>query len=123
MARDPVATWKTLLTSYSRVAYQLDQALQTAHELNMNEFETLDALIEGGHDYRPMKDLAGDMFLSQSALSRTVARLERAGLVVRSICESDRRIVDVSATEKGRERHAEASATRLAVLAEHLDAS
>jgi DNA-binding MarR family transcriptional regulator len=117
---DVVASWKALLTRYNDIAFRLDQALEAEHGLNMNEFETLDRLIEGGAEYRPMKELAHDMYLSQSALSRTVARLERDGFVERKLCESDRRIVDVSATEKGRKRHAEASMTRLSVLTEHL---
>lgn len=119
---DLVATWKTLLTSYTDVAYYLDQALQRDHDLNMNAFETLDRLVDGGADHRPMKELAHDMYLSQSALSRTVGRLERDGLVARTVSDSDRRVVDVSVTDEGRRRHAEASVTRLAVLTEHLRA-
>jgi DNA-binding MarR family transcriptional regulator len=67
-----------------------------------------------------MHDLAGDMYLSQSALSRTVARLERAGLVARSMCADDRRAIFVTLTDAGRERHASARRTQRAVLAEHL---
>ena len=48
-----------------------------------------------------MSDLAGDIYLSQSALSRAVARLERDGLVERSMCADDRRAVFVCLTEKG----------------------
>ncbi|RKT54544.1 MarR family winged helix-turn-helix transcriptional regulator [Saccharothrix australiensis] len=117
---DVIAAWRELLTTYNGIATHLDQVLQSAHGLNLNEFETLDRLIEPGTEYRPMKDLAQDMYLSQSALSRTVARLEKDGLVERQLCATDRRIVDVSATDLGRERHAEAAATRLAVLVEHL---
>ena len=47
----------------------------------MSEFEVLDRLADATCEQRRMHDLAGDMYLSQSALSRTVARLERAGLV------------------------------------------
>jgi DNA-binding MarR family transcriptional regulator len=119
---DIVASWRSLLDRYNDVANHLDQALQAAHGLNMNEFETLDRLLSTDAEYRPMKDLASEMHLSQSALSRTVGRLERDGLVERAVCESDRRIIDVSATERGRQRYAEASATRMAVLAEHLGA-
>jgi DNA-binding MarR family transcriptional regulator len=61
------------------------------------------------------------MHLSQSALSRTVARMEKDGLVCRTLCEDDRRGVFVTMTEEGLRRHAEARATGLAVLAQHLD--
>jgi DNA-binding MarR family transcriptional regulator len=110
--------WRSLLTSYNEVASHLERALQDGHDLCLGEFESLDRLAQGG-DLR-MQELSADMYLSQSALSRTVARLEKSGLVCRSLCEEDRRGVFVKLTEAGRSRHAEASATRSAVLAEHL---
>jgi DNA-binding MarR family transcriptional regulator len=60
------------------------------------------------------------MYLSQSALSRTVARLESNGLVERALCEADRRGIFVTVTPAGAQRHGEARATHLAILAEHL---
>jgi DNA-binding MarR family transcriptional regulator len=115
-----VQRWRTLLTSYNEVAGHLERALQEAHGLTMGEFETLDRLITVPCEKRRMQDLAADMYLSQSALSRTVARLEKGGLVGRSLCEDDRRGVFVSVTEEGLRRHADAQATHRAVLAEHL---
>ena len=73
-----VQRWRTLLTSYNEVAGHLERALQEAHGLTMGEFETLDRLITIPCEKRRMQDLAADMYLSQSALSRTVARLEYA---------------------------------------------
>ena len=115
-----VQRWRTLLTSYNEVAGQLERALQDSHGLTMGEFETLDRLISVTCEKRRMQELAADMYLSQSALSRTVARLEKGGLVSRSLCEDDRRGVFVTVTEQGLQRHAEARATHRAILAEHL---
>ncbi len=53
-----------------------------------------------------MQNLVGRVHLSQSALSRLIARLERDGLVERSVCAEDRRGVYVALTGKGRELHA-----------------
>jgi DNA-binding MarR family transcriptional regulator len=94
-------------------------ALQDTHGIGMSEFEALDRLVDATCEKRRMHELAGDMYLSQSALSRTVARLERDGLVVRSMCSDDRRAIAVELTAAGRERHAEARKTQRAVLAEH----
>jgi DNA-binding MarR family transcriptional regulator len=116
-----VHRWHALLASYNEVAGHLERALQEAHGLTMGEFETLDRLVGDRCDKRRMLDLAADMYLSQSALSRTVARLEKGGLVCRSLCEDDRRGVFVKVTDDGRRRHAAARATRLAVLTDHLD--
>jgi DNA-binding MarR family transcriptional regulator len=115
-----VARWRTLLTCYNDVAGHLERALSDRHGLTMSEFETLDRLISVDCDKRRMQDLEADMYLSQSALSRTVARLEKSGLVERALCEADRRGIFVTVTEAGRRRHAEARETHRAVLAEHL---
>src|SRR3954467_10103797 len=115
-----VDRWRSLLSSYNAVAAQLERALQEAHGLTLSDFETLDRLTTRECDKRRMQDLAAAMYLSQSALSRTVARLEKSGLVSRTHCEDDRRGVFVELTEAGLRRHAEARQPQVAVLAEHL---
>jgi DNA-binding MarR family transcriptional regulator len=115
-----VARWRDVLACYSTVSCALDRALQDAHQIGMSEFEALDRLVDATCDQRRMHDLAEDMYLSQSALSRTVARLERAGLVSRTMCADDRRAIVVTLTDAGRALHAEARRTQRAVLAEHL---
>lgn len=122
MTSEPVLVqrWRALLTSYNEVAGHLERALQDAHGLTMGEFEALDRLITVSCEKRRMQELAADMYLSQSALSRTVARLEKGGLVTRSLCQDDRRGVFVSVTDEGLQRHAAARATHRAILAEHL---
>jgi DNA-binding MarR family transcriptional regulator len=115
-----VDRWRSLLSSYNAVACQLERELQDRHDLTMSEYETLDRLIGVDCEKRRMQDLAADMYLSQSALSRTVARLERGGLVERALCEADRRGVFVTPTKAGIKRHTEARKTHLAVLAQHL---
>ena len=115
-----VDRWRSLLTSYNAVAVQLERALQDTHGLTLSDFETLDRLTTRDCDKRRMQDLAAAMYLSQSALSRTVARLEKSGLVSRTHCEADRRGVFVELTEAGLRRHAEARQTQVLVLAEHL---
>lgn len=115
-----ISRWRTLLTSYNEVAGRLERELHDRHGLTMSEFETLDRLVSEACAKRRMQDLAAEMYLSQSALSRTVARLEKGGLVGRALCEADRRGVFVRITEAGRHRHAEARTTQLAILGEHL---
>ncbi len=116
-----VERWRSLLSSYNVIAGQLERSLQEEHGLTLSDFETLDRLTNGDCDKRRMQDLAAAMYLSQSALSRTVARLEKNGLAERSHCVDDRRGVFVTITHDGRVRHAEARKTQLSVLAQHLD--
>jgi DNA-binding MarR family transcriptional regulator len=115
-----VRRWRELLACYSKVSCALDRALQEAHGIGMSEFEVLDRLVDARCEKNRMHELAGDMYLSQSALSRTVARLEKHGLVERSMCTDDRRAIYVTLTAAGRESHAKARRTQRAVLAEHL---
>ena len=67
-----------------------------------------------------MQELAAAVHLSQSALSRTVGRLEKDGLVHRAMCAEDRRGVAVCLTAAGRERYEAARPTHREVLAETL---
>jgi DNA-binding MarR family transcriptional regulator len=115
-----IERWRSLLTSYNEVAGHLERALSERHGLTLSEFEILDRLIEQECEKRRMQDLAADMYLSQSALSRAVARLEKHGLVGRALCEADRRGVFVTVTPEGLARHTAARETHLSILAEHL---
>lgn len=115
-----VGRWRELATCYNTVACALDRALQDAHGLTMSEYETLDRLVDANCEKRRMQDIAAAMYLSQSALSRTVARLEKHGYVQRDLCQNDRRGVFVEITDAGRHRHTEARETHLKILNEHL---
>ena len=120
VSEEPVARWRDLLRSYSDISSALDRTLQEKHDLGLSEFEVLDRLAEVDNTECRMLDLGADMYLSQSALSRTVARLERDGLVARAACMDDRRSIFVELTDAGRARHRAAKASHRAVLAEHL---
>ncbi|QFZ17816.1 MarR family winged helix-turn-helix transcriptional regulator [Saccharothrix syringae] len=117
-----VDRWRELSSCYHDLAGRLDRALEDGHGVSLNEFETLDRLAAHDGESCRMLDLGGVIHLSQSALSRTVARLERDGLVERAMCAEDRRGVFVRITEQGRARHAEARRTHLAILADCLGA-
>lgn len=113
-----VDEWRVLLDRHATVSCALEKALQGQHRIGLSEFETLDRLIDANcGDYR-MSDLANDIYLSQSALSRAVARLERDGLVERTMCREDRRAVFVCLTDKGRAVYERALPTHRSVLAE-----
>jgi DNA-binding MarR family transcriptional regulator len=115
-----VAGWRDLAAAYNSLRCALDRELDEQHSLGMSEFEALDRLAETPHGKHRMQELGEAMYLSQSALSRVVARLERDGLVIRDMCAEDRRGVYVRLTDAGTARHAAARPTQLAVLARHL---
>jgi DNA-binding MarR family transcriptional regulator len=67
-----------------------------------------------------VQEIAERVHLSQSALSRLIARLEKEGLVERCMCPEDRRGVRVSLTAAGRALHDEVLPVQRAVLARML---
>jgi len=111
-----VDEWRELLDRHAVVTGALEKALQDQHRIGLSEFETLDRLVDARCESYRMNDLSGDIHLSQSALSRAVARLERDGLVRRSMCTDDRRGVFVCLTEKGKRLYDAALPTHRAVL-------
>lgn len=121
-----VDEWRDVLALHARTTCELDRALHP-YGLGASDFEVLDVLAEGAADDGPgswrVQELAGRVHLSQSALSRTVARLEKDGLVLRGMCAEDRRGVQVKLTEKGLARHAEVRPLQREVLIRMLDRS
>ncbi|KZM68295.1 MarR family winged helix-turn-helix transcriptional regulator [Nocardia terpenica] len=111
-----VREWRDLLSKHAAVSCALEKELQSRHHIGLSEFETLDRLVDAACETYRMSELAGDIYLSQSALSRAVARLEREGLVSRSMCTDDRRAIYVCLTDKGRALHASAAPTHREVL-------
>jgi DNA-binding MarR family transcriptional regulator len=115
-----VEAWRHLLERHARTTSSLERRLQHEHGLGVSEYEVLERLAGGDKDERRMQELAGAVHLSQSALSRVVARLEADGLVKRGMCPDDRRGIIACLTESGRERYEAARPTHRAVLSETL---
>ncbi|HEU5160041.1 MAG TPA: MarR family transcriptional regulator [Streptosporangiaceae bacterium] len=111
-----VDEWRRLLARHAAVTGAVEHELQQRHGIGVNEFEALERLVEGADGCRAL-ELTDALPLSQSAASRLVARLERQGLVTRTVCVNDRRGVFVCLTEAGRERYLAARPTQRAVLA------
>src|SRR3954453_9121001 len=128
MALNTVSTgleerWRDILAVHARTMCEIDRVLHP-HGLGASDFEVLDILASeapGAGDQCRVQNLVGRVHLSQSALSRLIGRLEKDGLVARSVCVEDRRGVWVALTSKGRELHSEVLPLQRAVLAKTLD--
>ena len=115
-----VEAWRDLLDRHARTTSALERSLHE-HGLGVSEYEVLERLATGEKEERRMQELAEAVHLSQSALSRVVARLEGDGLVVRTMCTEDRRGIFACLTDAGRERYAAALPAHRAVLAAALE--
>jgi DNA-binding MarR family transcriptional regulator len=112
-----VREWRALLARHAAVSGALEAELRQRHGIGVSEFEALEHLADGESGQCRGAELTEAVHLSQSAASRLVARMERDGLVARSLCQSDRRGIFVVLTDLGRQRYLEAKATHRAVLA------
>lgn len=120
-----VDQWRDILALHARTQCELDRVLHQ-HGLCASDFEVLDVLAEGsgrggsgGPEGAPsfrVQEISERVHLSQSALSRLIARLEKDGLVQRCMCPEDRRGVRVALTAKGRTLHREVLPVQRAVL-------
>jgi DNA-binding MarR family transcriptional regulator len=126
---DLVNQWRELESAHARVREALERALEREHQLSLSEYEVLQRLAESTVVSPPftatpmgrrIQELADEVHLSQSALSRLVDRLEQAGYVIRAACDHDRRGKFACITEEGRKAEGAARQTHAAVLAETL---
>src|SRR5215207_1541160 len=99
-----VEAWRDLLDRHARATSALERALKE-HDLGVSEFEVLERLAGAESEQRRMQEIGVAVHLSQSALSRVVARLERDGLAERGMCHEDRRGIYVCITDEGRNRY------------------
>ena len=94
--------WQELMSRYHRVTCVLDSTLEEQHGISASEFAVLERLSEAKPEHAlKMNELGDHAHLSQSALSRLVARLEADGLVERALCTEDRRCVFAALTPDG----------------------
>ncbi|GAB2614701.1 hypothetical protein GCM10027168_54110 [Streptomyces capparidis] len=118
-----VRRWRELLSLHATTWCELDRLLHERHGIGASEFEVLDQLSEvcvAGRPALRVQEIARNVHLTQSALSRLIGRLEKEGLVARGMCPDDRRGVKVGLTEEGRRRCEQARPTHRAVLARML---
>ncbi|HEY7048446.1 MAG TPA: MarR family transcriptional regulator [Jatrophihabitantaceae bacterium] len=112
--------WHDLMGRYHRALCSLDRELSSQHDISASEFEILQQL----HNAAPsdcgmrLHELGERVHLTQSALSRLIARLERDGLVQRQMCPDDRRSVIATITDDGLTRYESAKPTQRAILRE-----
>src|SRR5918995_5564296 len=92
--------WRTHLDVSRLLMHQLEKDLQP-FGLTMNDYEILVNLSESDEHRMRMSDLAASTLQSKSRLSHQITRMEKAGLVRRENCESDKRGLFAALTEDG----------------------
>ncbi len=103
-----------LLRGHASVTRALSGQLVAEHSLTINDYEALLHLSRAEEGRMRRVDLAGQLLLTASGVTRLLDGLEEAGLVERAFCASDRRVTYAVLTETGRTKLREASESHIA---------
>src|SRR6478736_2255510 len=93
--------WVSFLRSHAAITRELSAQLQREHGLTLNDYEVLLHLskAEGGRMRRV--DLAEQVLLTASGITRLLEGLERSGYVCKETCASDARVSYAKLTDQG----------------------
>ena len=111
--------WRRYLRVHAVVTRRLEGELLAEHGLPLASYDVLVQLVESPQRKLRMSELAEQVLLSRSGLTRMVDRLEREELVRREAWADDARGQFTVITEAGVERLRAASPTHLRGIAEH----
>jgi DNA-binding MarR family transcriptional regulator len=112
--------WHGALQFTNAAMRAIDEALQAEHGISIKEFDVLITLYNAPDRKLRMTELAKRVVLTPSGVSHLVTRLEREGLVQRTVAEDDRRSFFATLTSAGDRRLREARPTHNEVVRDHL---
>ncbi len=116
----PDPTYMSIISRIYRIAAHVDRRAAQVygpHGLTRGEADVLSALYRFGDSLSPTT-LAASLLTSPGAMTNRLDRLERGGLIVREIVETDKRSYSVSLTPQGRRLYATALEDRKAAHAD-----
>jgi len=109
-----VGAFAALLRAHAGATRQLNAQLMTDHGLTISDYEVLLRLARAPDRRLRRVDLAGEVLLTASGVTRLLDGLEACGYVERAACASDRRVAYAVLTDTGLEKLRSASVTHLA---------
>lgn len=108
--------WLGLVRVEAAVVARLDGELSRHHGLSLSAFEVLQRLARAEDSRMRMSDLAQEVMLSPSRITRLVDSMSDDGLVSRDRCPADARSFWTVLTGAGRKRLEEARPTHVSVV-------
>jgi len=108
--------WVALLRAHAAATRQLSALLVAEHGLTINDFEALLHLSRAEDRRMRRVDLAGELLLTASGVTRLLDGLEAAGFVERATCASDRRVVYAVLTDVGEAKLREAAESHVGAV-------
>ena len=117
---DQQASWRALVVGVTLLFDRLDEDLQRAFGLSLGEYEILVRLSERPGRQMRMAQLADALAHSRSRVTHTVARMQQAGLVVRTQSPEDGRGIVCGLTDHGYAALVEAAHVHVQGVRDHL---
>jgi len=109
-----VDAWARLLRGHAAATRELSARLVAEHGLTINDYGALLCLSRAELGRMRRVDLADELMLTASGVTRLLDGLEQAGFVERAACASDRRVTYAVLTASGSEKLEEASEAHIA---------
>jgi DNA-binding MarR family transcriptional regulator len=106
--------WARLLHAHASTTRVLSGSLLVEHGLTLNDYEALLRLARAEDGRMRRVDLAEELLLTASGVTRLLDGLEADGYVERASCSTDRRVVYAVITDAGRDKLDTASDSHLA---------
>ena len=108
-----------LVRAYTHATRHLNAQLTADHGLTISDYEVLLRLARAPDRRMRRVDLAEQVLLTASGITRLLDGLERGGFVERGSCDTDRRVVYAVLTEDGLQKLRDASESHIAQIDEY----
>ncbi len=110
--------WTRFLRAHAAITRELSARLETQHTLTLSDYDVLIQLYHAPDRRLRRIDLARQVLLTASGITRLLDGLEACGLVKKERCASDARVTYAVLTERGVRKCEEASESHLADVEE-----
>ncbi|MGV3615807.1 MAG: MarR family winged helix-turn-helix transcriptional regulator [Fimbriimonas sp.] len=111
--------WIASFVAHGVLVKQIDEELEAAGCIPLDDYEVLLTLEEAPDRRLRMSELADQVLVSRSGVTRLVDRLEKKGLLRREACPNDRRACHATLTDAGLAERERAWPVYRAAIAAH----
>ena len=111
-----VQVFVSFIRAHSSVVRALDRELVADHGLTINDYEVLLRLARAPDRMMRRVDLAQQVLLTPSGITRLLDGLQRCGYVEKEACATDARVVYAKLTDAGREKLKSATTEHVASI-------
>jgi DNA-binding MarR family transcriptional regulator len=119
ISEDELGAWVGFLRAQRRVMDQLNAELKAEHDISLSEYEVLLHLSRAPRNALPMGELARNVLLTPSGVTRLADRMIKQALIAREPCPTDRRVSYLVLTPAGRAKFKAAAPTHVRGVRDH----